>query len=191
MVESVSGLVKAAADGAQEAWDALVARYNSLVWSVARSHGLGAVDAADVVQTTWLRLVERLSTIREPERLGAWLATTARHECLQSLRRAGRQIPTDDEFRLEPREPAGRPVDAALLESERDGVLWQSVDELPDRCRRLLRVLMADPAPSYEETSAALGMPIGSIGPTRARCLEQLRRIVEAAGISVESGDSA
>lgn len=191
MGESVSGLVRAAADGAQDAWDSLVERYNGLVWSIPRSYGLPTVDAADVVQTTWLRLVERLSTIREPERVGAWLATTARHECLQTLRRAGRQIPTDDEFRLEPREPADPPVDAALLASERDRVLWRSVDELPDRCRRLLRVLMADPAPSYDEASAALGMPIGSIGPTRARCLQQLRPIVEAAGIAVETGDSA
>lgn len=191
MVQSVGGLVRAAADGAQDAWDALVERYNGLVWSIARGYGLGTADAADVAQTTWLRLVERLSTIRDPERVGAWLATTARNECLQTLRRAGRQIPTDDEFTLEPRDPAQPPVDKALLTSERDRVLWRSVDELGDRCRRLLRVLMADPPPSYEEVSVALEMPIGSIGPTRARCLQRLRQLVEGAGISVESGDVA
>lgn len=188
-MQSVSSLVQEAAEGRSEAWGALVERYAGLVWSVARSFGLSSADAADVTQTTWLRLVERLDTIRDPDRVGAWLATTARNESLQTLRRAGRQIPTDDEIRLEPREPASAPVDAGLLTSERDAVLWRAVDELTDRCRRLLRVLMTDPAPSYEEAAAALDMPVGSIGPTRARCLERLRHLVEAAGLDDAGGD--
>lgn len=188
MVQTVDALVRAAADGGQEAWDELVGRYNGLVWSIARGYGLPAADAADVAQTTWLRLVERLGTIRDPERVGAWLATTARNECRQTLRRGGRQIPTDDEYQLEPREPAAAPVEAALLASERDAALWRTVDQLSEACRRLLRVLMADPPPSYEEVSVALDMPVGSIGPTRGRCLRQLRELVDAAGITVEYG---
>lgn len=186
MRESVSALVGAAAKGDQEAWNELVERYNGLVWSVARGYGMSAADAADVAQTTWLRLVERLSTIREPERVGAWLATTARNECRQTLRRGGRQIPTDDVYQLEPRDPVTPPVEAGLLAAERDDVLWRSVEDLPEACRRLVRVLMADPPPTYEEVSAALEMPVGSIGPTRGRCLERLRTLVGAAGITVE-----
>lgn len=188
MVQSVSGLVEAAARGDQAAWNALVDRYNGLVWSVARGFGLSATDAADVAQTTWLRLVERLSTIRDPERVGAWLATTARNECRQTLRRGGRQIPTDDDYQLEPREPDEAPVDAQVLTAERDDALWQAVDALSDACRRLVRVLMADPAPSYEEVGAALDMPVGSIGPTRRRCLERLRGLVDATGLAPDCG---
>lgn len=186
---SVAGQVRAAAEGDAAAWHDLVARYNNLVWSVARSFGLGTADAADVVQTTWLRLVERLHTIRDPERVGSWLATTARRECLQVLRRSSRQLPTEDEQQLEPRDPDDDPVDEAVLLSERDRALWQAVDTLPERCRRLLRVLMADPPPSYEEVAAALDMPVGSIGPTRARCLERLRPVVEQYGIAADPGD--
>lgn len=191
MVQSVGALVQAAAEGGQDAWNELVQRYSGLVWSVPRSYGLPAADAADVAQTTWLRLVERLSTIRDPERVGAWLATTARNECRQTLRRGGRQIPTDDDYQLEPREPASEPVDAALLTAERDHALWRSVDDLSDGCRTLLRVLMADPPPSYAEVGAALDMPVGSIGPTRRRCLQRLRELVDAAGIGMEPGGSA
>lgn len=191
MGQTVSALVQAAAGGDQEAWNELVRRYNGLVWSVARGYGLAPADAADVAQTTWLRLVERLSTIREPERVGAWLATTARNECRQIIRRGGRQILTDDEFQLEPREPSSPSVDAGLLAAERDEALWRAVDALNDACRRLLRVLIADPPPTYDEVSAALDMPVGSIGPTRGRCLERLRGLVDSSGIGAESGGSA
>lgn len=190
MGQSVSTLVQAAAEGRQEAWNELVRRYNGLVWSVARGFGLSAADAADVAQTTWLRLVERLSTIRDPERVGAWLATTARNESRQTLRRGGRQVPTADEYALEPAEPATAPVDAGLLASERDEVLWRSIEALSEVCRRLIRALMADPPPTYEEVSAALDMPVGSIGPTRGRCLARLRVLVDAAGVSTEPGGS-
>lgn len=189
MVQTVDALVRSAAEGNQGAWDELVRRYNGLVWSVARGYGLAQADAADVAQTTWLRLVERLGTIRDPERVGAWLATTARNECRQTLRRGGRQIPTDDEFQLEPREPATPPVDAGLLAAERDQALWQALDELSASCRRLLRVLMADPPPSYEDVAAALDMPVGSIGPTRGRCLRRLRAVV-GADLAVDLGGS-
>jgi RNA polymerase sigma factor (sigma-70 family) len=176
----VAELVRAAADGDQAAWQELVDRYNGLVWSVARAHRLSTVDASDVVQTTWLRLVEHLSRLQDPERVGAWLATTARRECLRTLRHSARNLPTEEV----PEVVAETRVESALLAEERDRALWQAFGGLSERCQILLRILVADPPPSYEEIGAALDMPIGSIGPTRARCLERLRGLAEGEGVS-------
>jgi RNA polymerase sigma factor (sigma-70 family) len=165
-------LVRAAAEGDRQAWETLVARFERLVWAVARAHRLGGPDAADVVQTTWLRLVEHLDNVQDPERLGAWLATTARRECLRSLRSARREVPTDD-GRLELVDD--EELEVRISDARRDRALWAAFRKLPPRGQALLRLLASDPQPSYREISAALGMPIGSIGPTRARALEQLR----------------
>jgi RNA polymerase sigma factor (sigma-70 family) len=171
-------LLTAAASGDQGAWDALVNRYTSLLWSIARSYGLPAPDAADAVQTTWLRLLEHLDQIADPERLPGWLATTTRRECMHASRRIDRRTsPAADLLDI----PDGGPgVDAGLLRDERDAALWRALSKLDDFCRRLLRVLMADPPPTYAEVSAALGIKVGSIGPTRARCLEKLRGLISA-----------
>ena len=188
---SAKELVERAAAGDAGAWEALVERYANLVWSVARSFRLDRADAADVSQTTWLRLVEHLGRLRDPQRLGAWLATTARHESLRVLRRAGRQVPIGEEEELEQASAADAvPLDLAIITAERDASLWTAFAHIPPRCRSLLRLLAADPPPSYDEISAALEMPVGSIGPTRARCLEHLRRRLQAEGISRESGGS-
>jgi RNA polymerase sigma factor (sigma-70 family) len=172
-------LLDAARHGDQAGWDALVAEYNNLVWSIARGHRLETADAHDAVQMTWLRLVENLNRIKDPERLAGWLATTARRECLQSLRKSGRERPASDDVLLDVPDPA-EPIDAALLVNERDGALWTAFRRIGERCQRLLRVLMASPPPSYQEVSAALDMAIGTIGPSRQRCLEQLRRLIMA-----------
>lgn len=174
-------LLESAADGDQAAWDALVDRYASLLWAVARAHRLGDAEAEDVVQTTWLKLVENLRRIQDPERLPGWLATTVRNECLRQIRRSQRERPTDDEAWQA--RPSGAPaVDEALLAEERNAALWRALAKLSEQCQRLLRVLMADPAPSYAEVSAALDLPVGSIGPTRQRCLARLReRVAEEA----------
>jgi RNA polymerase sigma factor (sigma-70 family) len=174
-----AALLDAARLGDQAAWNALVAEYKSLVWSIARGYRLDTADAHDVVQMTWLRLVENLNKVKEPERLPGWLATTARRECLQMLRKSGRERPASDDTVLDSPDPAA-PVDAALLLSERDGALWRAFRLIGERCQRLLRVLMSSPPPSYQEVSAAMDMPIGTIGPTRQRCLEQLRRLIVA-----------
>src|SRR3954447_6214938 len=176
----VAELLQAAAGGDRAAWNALVDRFNGLVWSVARSHRLSTVDASDVVQTTWLRLVEHLGRLQDPERVGAWLATTARRECLRTVRHSARQVPTEEV----PEAVADTRVDSALLIEERDRALWQAFGGLSERCQTLLRILVADPPPSYEEIGAARDMPIGSIGPTRARCLERLRALAEDEGVS-------
>jgi len=168
----LTALLGAAENGDQAAWDALVLRFTNLLWSVARAHRLDTADAGDVVQTTWLRLVENLGRIQDPERLPGWLATTARHECLRTLRRSGREQLDDDPA---DRADGGDPLDTRLLTEERDAQLWACFGLLQRRCQQLLRVLMADPAPSYAQVAAALDMPVGSIGPTRGRCLERLR----------------
>lgn len=181
--------VRAAASGDQDAFDRLVEHYAGLVWSVLRAYRLSDADAEDAFQTTWLRLVEHLDRIREPRAVGGWLATTARHESLRLLRRADRSRPVpDDEF--DAADDHAEQGETAVLLAERDEQLWAAVDELEERCRRLLRVLMADPPPSYDEVSAALDLPIGSIGPTRGRCLARLRANLHTRGISGGPADS-
>lgn len=181
--DAVTRLVECAASGDQHAWQGLVDEFGGLVWAVTRAHRLGDADAADVAQTTWLRLVEHLDRLDEPARVGAWLATTARRECLRVLRCSAQLVPHGDEL-PEPAADHAPAHDTALLAQERDTTLWTAFARLSERDRALLRMLMADPAPSYEEIGAALGMPIGSIGPTRARALERLRRAVERLGLT-------
>jgi RNA polymerase sigma factor (sigma-70 family) len=182
----VAILVAAAANGEQGAWDALVERFSSTVWAIARGHRLNSADAADVFQTTWLRLLEHLDRIQQPERVGAWLATTARRECLRVLRISGRQVASGDDFDVMADPQSSRSHDRGLVTEERDRLLNHLVDRLPTRSRVLLRLLSADPPLSYKEISDTLSMPIGSIGPTRARALEQLRRLALGEGIQFE-----
>jgi RNA polymerase sigma factor (sigma-70 family) len=163
------------------------------VWSVTRALGLGRADAADVFQTTWLRLVEHLGRLREPERLGGWLAVTARHEAFRTLRRAGRVLPTDDEqaFDRTADADADGAADAGLLAAERDRELWTAFARVPARCQALLRMLVADPPVPYQQIGEVLDMPVGSIGPTRARCLDRLRAALsDVGGITAEADGS-
>jgi RNA polymerase sigma factor (sigma-70 family) len=182
-------LVRAAAAGDRLAWDQLVDRYSRLLWSITSAYRMGHSDAADVVQTTWLRLLENLERIRDPDRVAAWLATTARRECQRSLGQSRRVLPTEDERELEPAAGDTPTLEAIVLESERDRTLWAAFARLSARCQRLLRILVMV-TPPYEEVAAALDMPIGSIGPTRARCLERLRRQLVGSDVGVEVGDS-
>lgn len=169
----------AAADGDQVAWDSIVGQYAGLVWSVARSFRLNRADAGDVCQATWLRLVEHLADVRDGERLGAWLATTARREALGLLRRGRRDVATADVDLLGVVDvhPEPSPEDQVLL-GERTSILWRSVGRLGGSCQALLRLLFTDPVPSYAEVSVALAMPVGSIGPARARCLSALHNLL-------------
>lgn len=194
---SVGQLVTSAASGDATAWQGLVERFSGLVWSVTRAFRLGNADAADVFQTTWLRLAENIGRIEQPDRVGSWLATAARRECLQFLRLAGRAVPTDDIDQLEVPPAQDNPTEEAVLraeqqqeDAERAVALWRAVSRLPARCHQLIRVLMASPPPSYAEVAAALGLPVGSIGPTRARCLQTLREQLVASGITGGSSPS-
>ncbi len=168
-------LLRRAADGDEKAWDGLVERLSSRVWAVARAHRLTSADAEDVFQVTWMRLLTHIDGIREPERVGAWLASTARHESLHLLRRSGRQVPTGDEFQFEGPDPLAPPPDERLLATERQAAVWDALATLPAHCQRLLRLMMADPPFTYEEITELLEMRQGSIGPTRRRCLDKLR----------------
>jgi RNA polymerase sigma factor (sigma-70 family) len=176
--------------GDERAWVALTDRYTNLLWSVARSMRLDRADAADAVQTTWLRLVERLDSLREPEHLGSWLVTTVRRECLVTLRRSTR-VRTGLSDGLADLPAATDPLDEALLREERDVALWTAFGRLTARCQELLRVLMADPAPSYAQVSDALAVPVGSIGPTRQRCLNSLRQVMAAGSAPLGSPGGA
>jgi RNA polymerase sigma factor (sigma-70 family) len=182
--EAVAALVERAAGGDELAWGALVDEFGDLVRAVARAHRLGDADVADVAQTTWLRLFEHLGRLHEPARVGAWLATTARRESLRVLRRRAQQVPT-----AEPPERADdRPgQDAWVVAAERDAVLRTALGRLAARDQQLLRLLVAEPAPSYAEISERLDMPIGSIGPTRGRCLQRLAREAERLGLTAEA----
>jgi RNA polymerase sigma factor (sigma-70 family) len=180
-----SELVAAAADGDQWAWDTLVERYTPLLWSITRAHRLTVADAADVVQTTWLRLVEHLNRISDPERLPGWLATTARREAQRVSRRADWPRAGDDFAAIADEGPA---PDNRLLRDERDAALWRALAMLDEACQRLLRALIADPPPSYADVAVMLGMRVGSIGPTRQRCLAKLRGLAGAAGLDGVNG---
>ena len=176
-IDRVEESVRLARTGDSHAWSQIVRRFEDMLRAVVGAHRLSSADAADVVQTTWLRLAENLDRLQDPSRVGAWLATTARRECLRTLRTMAREVPAE-----QPPEPHHRgvaPLDRELLRADRDAALWSAVARLPARDQRLLRMLVADPEPSYEAIGTALGMPIGSIGPTRGRALERLRRGLE------------
>lgn len=176
-------LIQAAA-GDERAWHALVEQHTRVLWSVARSYRLDQADAADVVQTTWLRLLEHLNRIEDPTRLVGWLVTTARRECLRVLRRSGRErLIADDDATLDVLDESAEPVEARLITNERNAALWHAFVRLPDSCQRLLRIAVAVPK-AYDEVSAALNMPVGSIGPTRARCLAKLRDLLAGSGLT-------
>jgi RNA polymerase sigma factor (sigma-70 family) len=181
---ATGALLAQAAAGDERAWNALVAQHTRLLWSVARSYRLDQADAADVVQTTWLRLLEHLSRIEDPTRLVGWLVTTARRECLRVLRRSGRErLIVDEDAALDLPDDDAEPVEAQLITNERNATLWRAFRRLPERCQRLLRIAVAMPQ-AYDEVSAALNMPVGSIGPTRARCLVQLRKLLDGSGLN-------
>ncbi|MFE4964050.1 RNA polymerase sigma factor [Streptomyces sp. NPDC056660] len=184
----VGALVQSAVDGDAAAWKALVEGLSPLVWSVVRAHRLSDADGHEVYQTVWFRFAQHLGRIREPDKAGSWLASTARNECLKVIRGLTRLLPTDDPQVLDrvsdDRTPEQSLIDAEdrADEAERIRLLWQEFEELGDRCRQLLRVLMASPPPSYVEVSVALGIAVGSIGPLRQRCLRRLRARLDARG---------
>jgi RNA polymerase sigma factor (sigma-70 family) len=168
-------LVAAAGRGDQGAWDAIVERFLPLVFSITRAHRLNERDAEDVNQTVWLRLVEHLDQIREPLALPKWIATTTRRESLRVIRGRNRELSVDPlaDFQLEG--SGDVELDSEILRAERNQALRDGLAELSPDQRRFLLLLVADPPLSYREISRLLGIPIGSIGPTRGRLLERLR----------------
>lgn len=171
----VSRLVRASADGSAEAWGELVHRYAPLVMAVARSYQLTGADAQDVSQTVWLRLVEHLANLREPDALPGWLVTTTQRECRHHARQARRVLPVDPQEDGAIQQHSTAEPDAEMLRAELHQALRDGMAELPARDQWLLRLRSADPPMPYHEISELLGMPIGSIGPTLQRCLTRLR----------------
>jgi RNA polymerase sigma factor (sigma-70 family) len=168
-------LVARARDGDQASWNALVDRYLPLVNSVITKFRLSSADGDDVNQTVWLRLVEHLGDLREPRALPGWLATTARNEALRVIRLRGRTTPVDPQSYALEGVGERHDLDEDLILDERAQAFRAALLELPAGRRELIELLLADPPLSYDEISAKLGIPKGSIGPTRARALEQLR----------------
>jgi RNA polymerase sigma factor (sigma-70 family) len=172
MTTSAVELVAGAADGDERCWSELFRRYDGLLRWVARGFRLSRDQVDDAAQTTWLQLVEHIGEVREPDKVGAWLAVTMRRQCIRVATRQRREEPRGE---WGPEE-LGTDADVAgeVLRAERDADLWRAVDRLPPRQRLLLRALSATPQPSYQEVSRKLSMPVGSIGPIRARALRRL-----------------
>jgi RNA polymerase sigma factor (sigma-70 family) len=170
-------LVTHARKGDSGAWDALVERFAPLIWSICCRYRLEPADASDVGQYVWLQLVDQLEAIHDPGALAGWLATTTRRECFRVLRAAGRQTPLGHvpDVADIPDEQTGMAEDELLL-AERHEAVRDALNRLPLPGRRLVAMLIEDPPVPYAEISARLGIPVGSIGPTRRRCLEKLRR---------------
>ncbi|MGQ0839372.1 RNA polymerase sigma factor [Actinokineospora sp.] len=179
-------LVRRAGDGDQDAWRELVTRYAPLVWRVARAHRLGAADAADVSQSTWIALAEHIGRLRTPERVGGWLATTARRESLRVIAARGREVvasalPEAADTAQEHRWP-----EPTALRGERDDTLWRAFAALPDRCRALLGLHVFAPELTYVQLAKALGLGASSVGSARSRCLGVLRRKLAILGMPGE-----
>lgn len=165
-------LLRRAIAGNQGAWNDLVDRFSQMVWNVARSFRLDEATAKDVSQTVWMKLIENASRIEDPEKLPGWLATTCRREAIRVSKLRDRTIPTEFEYDIEDDSPS---LEALLIEDEESGILVKAFGRLSEGCQQLLRLLTIEPALSYEEIAEVTGRPVGSLGPTRARCLDRLK----------------
>jgi len=179
-------LAEAAAAGDERAWGELVARLLPYVLAVTRACGLHGADAADVNQTCWLRLVEHIHRLEEPDRVASWLGTTARRECQATQRRHRRQVALEDG--AEPEPPAGPDPgpDSGLLADERQRALRAAFARLSPRDQVLLRLRGTDPPMPYAEIVATMGMAKGSIGPTLGRAVEHLKQQLRAQGVDLD-----
>jgi RNA polymerase sigma factor (sigma-70 family) len=179
-VLDIAELVRQAAEGHLWAWERLVDQYARIIWSVTRDFKLAESDAADVFQATWLRLFEHIDRLEYPARVGTWLMVTARRECLRSVASRKKFVLVSDDGALGEIPAHGPELDERLLSDERARDVRDALSRLPDEWQQLLHLLMADPPASYAEISDQLGLPIGSIGPTRGRCLARLRVLLQA-----------
>jgi len=179
----VVALVTRASGGDQDAWYKLVDRYAPLVYTICARYRLSNHDIEDVGQNVWLLLVEQLGKLREPAALPGWLATTTARECLRvvTATHKSERISTglDDSVMF----VDDAAIDEEILVAERNAALRAAFTELSARCQQLLSMLISDPPRSYAEIHAEIGIPVGSIGPQRARCLDRLRRSSAFSGL--------
>jgi len=172
--ERIAELLDAARGGSDDALSRIVTEHSPLLWHIARAAGLSAGDAEDVLQTVWLRLLAHLDDIRTSAALTGWLVVTARREAWR-VRAAGRkQIPAEGEALDALPDRGVGPQEQVLIDDQRR-TMWVAIGQLSARCQELLRVVAFVPRPDYSAVAAELGMPIGSVGPTRGRCLAKLR----------------
>jgi RNA polymerase sigma factor (sigma-70 family) len=169
----LESLVRAIRANDDDAWIELIGRFDGMLRKILRSYRLSPSDTDDVLQTVWLDLHQQVDQLRDPSAIGAWLVTATCRVALKELQSHVREHLTDDTELLDSIDPGQ--LDAELLVAERKDVLKRALGTLPPRQRRLMVLLATAPA-DYREISARLGMPMGSIGPTRARSLERLRR---------------
>jgi RNA polymerase sigma factor (sigma-70 family) len=180
----VGPLLRRVIEGDQRAWDELVGRFGGLVWSVARGYRLGALTD-DVVQTVWLRLAENCDRIREPERLAGWLATTTRNEALRVSNKQARSISMGD---LPDRsDPSVSSLDEVVADTDTLAHVMRAFGELSEKDQELMRLLCTVPPLDYVTIASMLGRPVGSIGPSRERCLRRLRKLLPT-GLDDRSG---
>ena len=177
----LTNLVNAAKAGQSDAIGDLVTEFTPMLWQVARAAGLSASDAEDVLQSVWLTLISHLETIRTPGALAAWLVITTRRESWRVRKADLRQPPADQEWLVAIPDPQPGSEEQAIM-AEEGRMLWAAFRTLPDRCQELLRIVAFVPRPDYDEVAATLDMRRGSIGPTRARCLDKLRTALVAEG---------
>jgi RNA polymerase sigma factor (sigma-70 family) len=165
-------------EGDHAALDDLVRTLSPVLWHVVRAYGLDKEQAEDVVQTAWLTLVRRHESITDPQAVSAWLMTTARREAWRVSRAATKMMPVGDEI-IEARVPHSNAAETEVVTADEQGRLWSAVRELSERCQRLLRIVAFDDRPDYSGIAKDLDMPVGSIGPTRGRCLSKLKALLE------------
>ena len=176
--EQLAGLMSTTADVRENALGQIVTELSPLLWQVARAAGLSAGDAEDVLQTVWLRLLTHLDDIRTPAALTAWLVTTTRREAWRVRALDRRQTPADGDWLTAIPDPEPD-AEELLVTADNYSELWAALGQLPSRCQELLRIVAFVPRPDYDVVAAELGMPRGSIGPTRGRCLARLRVLLE------------
>jgi RNA polymerase sigma factor (sigma-70 family) len=167
--------------GDEAALDELVRVMSPVLWHVVRACGLDHEAAEDVVQNTWLTLVGAAASVRDPQAITRWLCTSARREAWRVSKSATRMRPVEDDV-LDARMPTQTSPEAEVVTNDEKALLWQALGRLPERCQKLLRIVAWEPRPDYSSVAAGLQMPVGSIGPTRRRCLDKLR--VELGGAS-------
>ena len=175
-------LVSRCLEGEAEAWETLIVRYRRLIFSIPNKFGFSPSDCNDVFQTVCVKLIEHLQDLQDESKVSAWLITTTTRHCIHVRSMKHRDV-SDEEGMEETPDPS-ESTEEARVESDREQKVRETMAKMADRCRRLLELLYLDPAsPSYAEISEKLKMPVPSIGPTRARCLDKLRTLLRRRGI--------
>ncbi|PKN95405.1 MAG: sigma-70 family RNA polymerase sigma factor [Chloroflexi bacterium HGW-Chloroflexi-6] len=178
-------LIEACLGGNSHAWEALLVRYQRLIYSIPLRYGLSEHDANDIFQNVSILILENLPSLRDPERLGPWLVITTRRECWRMFRKRPKISSAPESTSLDEQIPSKAHVENDFLALERQSIVRAAVELLGEPCRQLITLLFyAEPRPAYASIARKFSLPEGSIGPTRARCLEKLMSILEKMGLS-------